>query len=175
MNEVIIVSDSHGLQKELEEIKQRHATAVKIHCGDSELLASSPNLANYQTVKGNCDWKGNFPEELFLDVNGVKIYVTHGHLYGVKSSLTSIQLRAEEVGAEIVCFGHSHIPFAEKVNNILFINPGSIALPKQTMKPSYVRVTWQDKSKIKVGFHLPNGEVIHDFSYAKSFDLKESS
>lgn len=175
MNEVIIVSDSHGLTKELRTITERHETKDKIHCGDSELQVNAEFIVPYQTVKGNCDWNANFLEEKIMEIDGLKIYVTHGHLYGVKSSLQKLQYRAEEVGADIVCFGHSHIAYAEKIGDILYINPGSIRYPNRTKKPTYVALTWEDKANVKVQFYHINGKEITDFPYEKSFDLNELS
>ena len=172
MNEVIIVSDSHGLTKELQSIAARHKTKEKIHCGDSELQVDSEYMAPYQTVKGNCDWNADFPEEQLIEMDGLKIYVTHGHLYGVKSSLLQLQYRAEELGADIVCFGHSHIAYAEKIGDILYINPGSIRYPNRTKKPSYVALSWDDRTNVNVQFYHVNGEEITDFPYEKTFNLK---
>ena len=46
-------------------------------------------------VKGNCDYLP-LPEETVTEVEGVKILLTHGHRYGVKTDLLSLALRAEE-------------------------------------------------------------------------------
>lgn len=172
MNEVIIVSDSHGFTEELAMIDSRHETGNKIHCGDSELQVDSPFIKPYQTVKGNCDWNVNFLEEKIIEIAGLKIYVTHGHLYGVKSSLLQLQYRAEELGVDVVCFGHSHIAYAEKIGDILYINPGSIRYPNRRKKPSYVALSWDDAAHVKVQFYHVNGSEITDFPYAENFHLK---
>lgn len=36
---------------------------------------------------------------------------------------------AKQYPGEIIIFGHSHIPFAKRIGNTLFINPGSIGRP----------------------------------------------
>ena len=50
---VLIISDSHGLEDELETIAKRHEDEadLMIHCGDSELDAAHPALTPYHTVK----------------------------------------------------------------------------------------------------------------------------
>ena len=60
--------------------------------------------------------------------------VTHGHLFNVKSGLMKLRYKALEQNANIVCFGHSHILGIEKVDDILFINPGSIRFPREGEK-----------------------------------------
>ncbi|WP_102345357.1 metallophosphoesterase family protein [Bacillus sp. Marseille-P3661] len=136
---VLIVSDSHGLNKELDIIINRHSNEVDamIHCGDSERDADSQEMLNFITVRGNCDFDENYPLEQVKEIKNVSFYITHGHLYNVKLSLLNLKYRAEEVGASVVCFGHSHIAGAELIDGILFINPGSIRLPRLRNEKTY--------------------------------------
>lgn len=166
-NKVLILSDSHGLTDEIDVIKARHNVEVNIHCGDSELAVDAPYLAGFQTVRGNCDWRADFPEELLLEVGGIRIYVTHGHLYQVKSTLTPLQLRAKEVNADIVCFGHSHIAYAEEIDNQLLINPGSIRLPQASNIPTYVMIEWENEQEVQVTFYSVNGESLQTKTLAR--------
>ncbi|MFT8322951.1 MAG: metallophosphoesterase [Bacillus sp. (in: firmicutes)] len=140
---VLIVSDSHSLVEEVGELKARHKGEVDVflHCGDSELPANEKVMEGYATVRGNCDYDENYPNELVKEVNDTKIFITHGHLYGVKSSITKLSYRAKELGAQIACFGHSHFLGMEMVDNILFINPGSLRLPRGRMEKTYVILT----------------------------------
>ncbi|MGP7816779.1 metallophosphoesterase family protein [Niallia sp. 01092] len=140
---VLIVSDSHGLVDELGELKIRHKEEVDLflHCGDSELPANEKAMNGYATVRGNCDYEEKYPNELVKEKDGVKIFVTHGHLYGVKSSITSLSYRAKELGAHIACFGHSHFLGMEMIDDILFINPGSLRLPRGRTEKTYVILT----------------------------------
>lgn len=39
--------------------------------------------------------------------------------------------------ADAVVYGHYHVPVIEKQNQKIFINPGSIALPRDGAKNSY--------------------------------------
>src|SRR5690625_2595052 len=96
MNRVLIVSDSHGLTNELRQIKDRHHALYNIHCGDSELVEDSPFLHEYITVKGNCDWKANFPKINKITINGVRFLITHGNLHHEKTSLLNLTLAAKE-------------------------------------------------------------------------------
>ncbi|WP_256593134.1 metallophosphoesterase family protein, partial [Pseudomonas sp. 2822-15] len=73
----------------------------------------APELDNVISVKGNCDF-GNFPEEIIQDVKGTRFFVGHGHLLNVKMTEMNLIFKGEEVGANVVCFGHTHIPVAIK-------------------------------------------------------------
>lgn len=140
MNRILIVSDSHGLTKELHALRERHLEEVDImiHCGDSQLIMDEPSMAGFLAVRGNCDFDARYPLERIEEFSGKKVYVTHGHTYSVKTSLMSIYYRARELNADIVCFGHSHVLGAEKISDILFINPGSILLPRERREKTYV-------------------------------------
>jgi putative phosphoesterase len=172
MEKILIVSDSHGLTSELEVIKERHQASLLLHCGDSELTSGAAPLSGFVTVKGNCDWRGDFLEEEIVDHDGLRFLITHGHLHNINYSLLPLTYRALEVGANIVCFGHSHIAYAEKVDEQLFINPGSIRQPRQFAEPSYVLLERESTKEIKVTFYHPNGKEITSFPYNKQFKIK---
>ena len=57
------------------------------------------------------------------------LYLTHGHIYNESNwSKTNSTL----------IYGHLHIPFINKIETNLYINPGSISLPKEGNPPSYL-------------------------------------
>lgn len=172
MTNILVISDSHGLTESVRKIANRHHNAnIKIHCGDSELASNAPQLEEFKTVKGNCDWDQSFPEEEVVDVNDFRIFVTHGHLYGVKSSLLQLQYRAEELQADIVLFGHSHVAYCEKQANMLFINPGSIRQPRKWNVRSYVMMTLHANKEISVTFHNIEGNKVGALPFEQSFQL----
>ena len=40
--------------------------------------------------------------------DGIKIFFTHGHKWGVKYSTDRLFYKAKEIGAQIALFGHTH-------------------------------------------------------------------
>ncbi|NEU29819.1 metallophosphoesterase [bacterium LRH843] len=157
----LILSDSHGFEKELEVITERHQHEVDllIHCGDSELPKDHSVLQRLNVVKGNCDGDANFPKEWIDNIDGVGIYATHGHLLNVKMTLLPLQYRAEEVNADIACFGHTHVATAFETNGVIFINPGSIRKPLTGQKQTYCILKRKDFETI-VTFYEYSGNVI---------------
>lgn len=139
MDKVLVVSDSHGLAMELMELKNRHGheAGLMIHCGDSELFAGDPAIKDFVVVRGNCDMERKFSDEIIKDFAGLRFLVAHGHRYSVKRTLLRLLYRAREAKADVVCFGHSHVLGAEMVDNILFINPGSLRLPRARRERTY--------------------------------------
>lgn len=161
MSKLLIVSDSHGLSRELEVVKARHKDAVDvmIHCGDSQLMADEREMAGFIGVRGNCDFDARYPNETTVELSGRKIFVTHGHKYGVKTSLMGLKYRAQEIGADLVCFGHSHILGAELVDGVLFLNPGSILLPRERHEKTYMIVELLETAA-KVSVYDLNGKEL---------------
>jgi putative phosphoesterase len=173
MSKILIVSDSHGITKELEVLKERHRNDVDlmIHCGDSELMANERYMEGFAAVRGNCDYDAKYPIDRIEALNGKKIYVTHGHKYSVKTSLMRLHYRAREVGADVACFGHSHILGAEMIDGILFINPGSILLPRERREKTYVILDVLEGKFLLSVFEL-NGREIREL--AREFLVTDS-
>ncbi|WHY76378.1 metallophosphoesterase [Neobacillus sp. WH10] len=163
MSKVLVISDSHGLTKELEIIRERHLKEVDlmIHCGDSQLMPDDKAISGYLTVMGNCDFGGGYPMEAISEDAGRKIFITHGHRYSVKSTLMKLKYKAQEVKADIVCFGHSHVLGAEVIDGILFLNPGSIRLPRERFEKTYVILELL-VDKIKLSVFEVNGRELTD-------------
>ena len=136
------MSDTHKDTVTMEEVIQVHQDEVQaiIHCGDSELDASYFEGKSIFIVGGNCDYDSSFPEEELITLDNEKILVVHGHRHQVKSTILPLSYRAQEVGATVVCFGHSHMLGAELQNDILFVNPGSLHKPRGRKEKSYAIV-----------------------------------
>ncbi|CAG9619541.1 metallophosphoesterase family protein [Sutcliffiella rhizosphaerae] len=165
---VLVVSDNHGEAEILKQLKARHKEEVDhfIHCGDSELTFSDEAMNGYHGVRGNCDLDTSYPETLTKELSGHKLFVTHGHLHQIKSSLLPLKYAAEEAGANIACFGHSHIAGAEYMDNILFVNPGSISLPRMTTDKSYAIIELKDKMFF-VHYYNEKGEKLSSHTFEK--------
>lgn len=90
-----------------------------------------------KVVGGNCDFGMNLPAEQVFEAGGKKILLTHGHKFRVKTTYQSLLYKACEVGADVVIFGHTHVPANFTQEDILFFNPGSIVIPRGNSKPSF--------------------------------------
>lgn len=127
----LIVSDNHGDQKILKEIQDEFAKQVDvlIHCGDSELPNDSVEMTHFQAVKGNNDWGLNYPPQLTLTVKGTKFLVVHGDHDQVNYSLTPLMLKAQSLGAQVVCYGHTHQLAVSMDAGILLSILGALVFP----------------------------------------------
>lgn len=139
---ILIVSDTHGRDTNLEFVVEKEAPFdMLVHCGDVEgreffieALVECPCCI----VGGNNDFFSDLPREEEITLGGRKVLVTHGNYYGVSMDLYGITEEAASRGCEIVLFGHTHRPTAERCNGVLAVNPGSLSYPRQQgRRPSY--------------------------------------
>ena len=119
-----------------------------IHCGDLyddfQLLKARYKNLKFYGVKGNCDYGCQGENEEVITVGGKRIFITHGHNYGVNFSTDRIYYRAMELGVNACLYGHTHIPLCENCNGIVILNPGSLTLPRGNSKASYGILTIED-------------------------------
>ena len=102
-------------------------------------------------VRGNCDTEVDqmvleFPilaDYCLLDSGGRLVYATHGHRFNI-NNLQPIQ------PGDILLHGHTHVPaWQEFGNGNIYLNPGSVSIPKSDSKNSYMTLedgifTWKD-------------------------------
>lgn len=152
---VLIVSDTHGRDRNLEEaLLQEAPFDYLIHCGDVEgreffveALAECPCCI----VAGNNDFFSDLPREEEITLAGKKILVTHGHYYGVSMDLYGLVDEAQDRGCDAVMFGHTHKPVVKEVDGILVVNPGSLSYPRQEGRhPSYAVMEAKEGEKLSV-------------------------
>ena len=127
---VLIISDSHSRLDNLMKIWEKEVPDVVISAGDYskdvEELSYIYDSSKYYIVRGNCDYMDHNTEDILeFELLGKKIFLTHGHLYGVKISYDYLRMEAKDRGSDICIFGHTHIPYLEKEEMILF-NPGAV-------------------------------------------------
>ena len=127
---ILIVSDSHGRLDSLMEIWEKEIPDIVISAGDYskdvEELSYIYEESKYYIVRGNCDYMDHTTEDILeFEIEGKNIFLTHGHLYGVKTSYDYLRMESKDRDVDICIFGHTHIPYLEEEEMILF-NPGAV-------------------------------------------------
>ncbi len=137
---VLVLSDSHGDKRVLEQVLQKEADCDYVfHLGDyaeDARYLQRVCRAPLVFVRGNCDMGDTAEEIEQIVMRGQTIILAHGHQLGVKYSLDRAFYYATEQGAQALLFGHSHVPVAEYQEGIWLVNPGSIGEPRGGL-PSY--------------------------------------
>ncbi|MBQ2734446.1 MAG: YfcE family phosphodiesterase [Clostridia bacterium] len=143
--EALIFSDSHGHAERIEEILLRQVRRLDavLFAGDGlrDLDRAGLGDQNVYAVLGNCDWFSPDPHmqtEQIISFGGFNILLTHGHLYNVKHGYGALLVHAAKIGADIVIFGHTHVPHLETISQgsevggvvlerpLYLFNPGSL-------------------------------------------------
>ena len=100
-------------------------------------------------VRGNCDTEVDqmvleFPvlaDYAILVAGERMIYATHGHVYN-ENKLPPLQK------GDVLMHGHIHVPKCVEHEDYLYINPGSVSIPKENSAHSYLiledgKLTWK--------------------------------
>lgn len=139
---ILLVSDTHKKNENYFIVLKQVNPDMVIHCGDGEgceyVLTEAADCP-VEIVLGNNDFFSNLPRERVLDIEGYKIWVTHGHNYYVSMDRETIKREAAARGMDIVCFGHTHRPVVDVSELVTALNPGSLSYPRQEgRRPSYI-------------------------------------
>ena len=108
-----------------------------------EVMTTLAQVAPVYAVQGNQDWLRGYrlPKELWFEVNGLCVVLTHGHvnmalytlnylrllLTGQKMSIRSIEQRLAKryPQANLVIYGHTHFQVYHQLGQQWFLNPGA--------------------------------------------------
>ena len=155
----MIASDIHGSEyycKQLLEAYEREKAGRLLLLGD--ILYHGPrndlptgyapkkviemlnaHRADIICVRGNCDSEVDqmvleFPilaDYCIVTEGELLIYATHGHLYN-EQNLPPLQK------GDILLHGHTHIPCCTKHDSYIYMNPGSVSIPKEDSWHGYM-------------------------------------
>ena len=98
MKKILIFSDTHGdINRCLDIIEKADSVSAIFHAGDytgdaEDLESIYPNIPIYY-VKGNNDYFSKTPSHMLVTIDGVKIFITHGHEQNVKYEYEFMTLR----------------------------------------------------------------------------------
>lgn len=151
MINLLVVSDTHGNYKKLEEVLKKqfaldenHRPRHIVHLGDGIEDIEKCSLAErfcVQSVKGNCDsffYSSSVPTEHIIELGGYKMLIMHGHTRSVKLGVSLAAEHAADCGADILMYGHTHVPVSYTLEkgtevgdtmlkkSLTVFNPGSL-------------------------------------------------
>ena len=149
----IVISDSHNDTSACERaINSIDKFDMIIHLGaiarDVDYLEMYYYPAKVISVLGNNDFMRSEDYEKVIDFDGHKIFLCHGHTFGVRQGTQRLEDMARQKGCSAALYGHTHVSSMKKCDDgLLIINPGSVSRPRGC-KPSFaVLETEGDKLK----------------------------
>ncbi|HWT75255.1 MAG TPA: metallophosphoesterase [Mobilitalea sp.] len=132
---VLIISDTHGRNLDVLRVVEKVSPIdLLIHLGDfegGEEYIKSIVPCHTEMVSGNNDFFSRLPKEKIIKIGKYTVMLTHGHRYGVNYSTYDLREAASRHQANIVMFGHTHVPMIDMNDDVWAINPGSLSLPRQ--------------------------------------------
>lgn len=112
-------------------------------------------------IRGNCDTEVDqmvleFPimsTTMTLFIDGHFIYASHGH---IENPDNAPYLHSRD----ILLNGHTHVSKCEEMDSFIYMNPGSVSIPKENTKRGYMvyenhRFVWKDLF----------GEIYHEYGF----------
>lgn len=149
-----IISDTHGNWSSIDNaVSLAQKMDMWLHLGDctpdAEYLQDLVKVPVYG-VAGNCDWPTSSTcYERIVEVAGHKIFMTHGHNYGVRYTQEYVMEAAESQGADIALYGHMHV-VEYMIGPPLLLNPGSASRPRDDQRGSFMIMELIERAEPKV-------------------------
>ena len=156
---LMIASDIHGsafyCKKLLEAFKSEHADKILLlgdilyhgprndlpegYAPKKVIAMLNERKADLLCVRGNCDTEVDqmvleFPilaEYALLYLEGKQVFVTHGHKFNTANP-PALQ------NGDVLLHGHTHVQIFDDSNGYVYMNPGSVSLPKENKQKSYM-------------------------------------
>ena len=125
------------------------------YAADGDKLAKLFSCPVY-AVRGNCDYRSDAPLERQVDLGGKRFLLLHGHQY---YSYSSLLYRGEEVHADMVLYGHTHMPDLSADGPRLILNPGSLSRPRGGSVESCALVLLEGKDMTVRFVNADNGPL----------------
>ena len=167
---ILFISDIHGIATNLNVIEKKikNEKIDKLVClGD---LYYFKFLTRHQDklicMMGNCDSSVDIKSSDFpicsgvslINTDGLDIYITHGNEY-------NFEKRRKLNRKGILVYGHEHIPYIKKDKDMIYINVGSISLPKNNYAPTYA--IYENKT---ITIYDVNGNIVENIDLQKNYN-----
>ena len=165
---ILLVSDSHGSDLFLDIIKYEKPDKL-FHLGDSEFKHSDLYMFD-GFVQGNCDVDQQIPKVKIFDLESLRFFTTHGHLYGVNYGTSDIVGEAKKNLCNIAIHGHTHVVKAQVIEEVLVLNPGSVKQSRCSYSESYM-IMLIDQNDITIELKESKNNVLLDTFYFKRSEL----
>lgn len=148
-----LLSDRNGLAVAGDLFDTRYGSYGNSDFQPAQIRSDLKDLSSpFYYVYGNCDVASFFPgydTALEFQAFGRSVYLHHGH-----------RPLPADCPADIVIQGHTHLCGLEKAGSQIFLNPGSIALPRNSL-PTYGVI---DETGVRL-IHLTTGEALVSISF----------
>lgn len=146
---LMVFSDTHGQPDRMLAAIAQNSPDMVIHLGDGgrdieKIKKQFPQIP-LEAVRGNCDYSSALPESALLTVCGVRLFITHGHVFSVKQTLSLLIDEARSKNADMVLYGHTHTANNTMAGGLYVLNPGASGF---SACPSCAEIVIDDRHEI---------------------------
>lgn len=132
-----IFSDTHGNRGPMREAVKNGPFDAMVHLGDGvndAVIISRESGIPLIAVSGNEDGASAYPERLAVQLGPHTVLLMHGHLLDInpyqsagtwERNYESMDAIMAVSGAQLLLFGHTHVPVIRRMKNGIICNPGS--------------------------------------------------
>lgn len=137
-----VISDTHGLMRH-EALDALAGSEMILHAGDigsAEVIERLQEVAPVVAIRGNNDvepWALRFPETTLVELEAARIFLIH--------SVRDLDFDPRATNFAAVVAGHSHKPFIETRDGVLYVNPGSAGPRRFKLPVCVARLTVRGK------------------------------
>lgn len=124
---------------------------------DIEMSNVSFHWTREHTTDANKAWLRELPREIRFEANDSRVLLCHGsprstteYLFADRSDGFLRQFTnggSDEAQADVIVFGHTHVPFHREIDGVHFVNTGSVGRPKDgDPRAGYTVLTMEGKA-----------------------------
>ena len=155
---LLVFSDSHG---DVSAVKAVFAWAVDhlppkdsictvAFCGDGladlqQAADATGFYSDWKLVGGNNDYSFSLASSTVFDFADHRFFMCHGHRHNIYSNFHTLAAAGRASEADIVLFGHAHVPVKYTEDGILIVNPGSISRPRSKVGATFAVIECGEK------------------------------
>lgn len=160
---ILVLSDTHrtdGAAVPVAVHRFDGSVDLIVHAGDftgADFLDALGKVAPVIGVKGNMDSPeiaAILPEIEEITLQYLKIGVIHGR--GSPGDVPYFA-RASFDKPDLIIFGHTHVPYLEKINGAIMLNPGSLTSPRHSSRGTCAVIALTDEeATIRIITPLPD-------------------
>jgi len=175
---MLVLSDTHGSLSALKTVmnwaKDRMppndtiCDAVFLGDGVSDLSPAADAAGfygNWNVVRGNNDYEYAIQESAVFDFADYRFLICHGHRYSLYSGHHTLVSAGRSNNADVVMFGHTHVPFFKNESGILLINPGSVGRPRSRIGATFAVIECIQGEPLKAKFYGIGGGGIREVKF----------
>lgn len=151
---ILVFSDTHNYLDNAREVLRRIGGQMDmvLHLGDHDTDAMELKR-NFHLSRSIMCWAttitpGIRPIRRWYS-QAEKLLLVHGHKQRVYWNYDSISYWAEEQGADVVLFGHTHRPVYDDRGRVMLFNPGSISMPRGGTPPTFGILTIEENGRME--------------------------